>query len=91
MKKIKVTAWFILVFTFLLISTYSSGQMRNSVLSPEVLDGNKITFRLFAPESDTVFLYGEWIKDYTSLDLMVKNDTGLWELTVFLTYEHQLS
>ena len=60
----------------------ASGQFRNRVVSPEVLPDNKITFRLFAPQVDSVRLYGEWLTNFRQLVTLQKNDTGLFEVTV---------
>jgi len=73
------------VFILVLVSGYgvnSYGQFRNRIVSPEVSPDNTITFRLFAPDVESVRLYGEWIKDYTQLETLQKNDTGLFQLTV---------
>ena len=59
-----------------------SGQMRNRIISPEVSDDNEITFRVFAPKAEEVKIYGEWLTSYTDLTPLVKNDTGLWSVTV---------
>jgi len=59
-----------------------SGQMRNPVVSPEISEGNEVTVRLFAPKAEEVKMYGEWLSSYTELNSLVKNDTGLWSVTV---------
>lgn len=60
-----------------------SGQMgRNPVVSPEISDGNEVTFRLYAPKAGEVTMYGEWLTGYTERTSLVKNDTGLWSITV---------
>jgi len=59
-------------------------QMRGPkpVISPEIKTDNKVTFRLFAREAKTVKLSGNWMPGWgTSVELM-RNDTGLYELTI---------
>jgi enterochelin esterase family protein len=55
---------------------------RNSVVSPEISGGNEVTFRLYAPEAEKVSMYGEWQTSYTDLTSLIKNDTGLWSITI---------
>ncbi len=73
-----------IVLAFLLITGVDSfGQFfRNRIVSPEILPGNMITFRLNAPQADTVVLRGEWLAGFTSVETLEKNDTGLWQVTV---------
>jgi enterochelin esterase-like enzyme len=61
---------------------YSFGQLRARVISPEVSDDNRITFRIFAPEAQSVKLYGEWLTDFTKVETLQRNDTGLFQITV---------
>jgi len=74
----------IIVLIALLWTSFASlsGQMRNRIVSPEVSDANEITFRLFAPKAEEVKIYGEWLTSYTELTPLIKNDTGLWSVTV---------
>ena len=62
--------------------TSLSGQRRNPVVSPELSETNEVTFRIFAPKAEEVKIYGEWLTSYTDLTPLVKNDTGLWSVTV---------
>jgi enterochelin esterase-like enzyme len=57
-------------------------QQRARVISPEVSDDKRITFRIFAPEAKSVKLYGEWITDLTKVETLQRNDTGLFQVTV---------
>lgn len=59
-------------------------QMRGSrpVISPEVKHDNKVTFRLYAPEAKTVRLSGNWMAGWGTSVEMMRNDTGLYELTI---------
>jgi enterochelin esterase-like enzyme len=57
-------------------------QPRARVISPEVSDDNKITFRIFAPEAKSVMVYGEWITDFTKRESLQRNDTGLFQITI---------
>lgn len=57
-------------------------QPRARVISPEVSDDSKITFRIFAPEAKSVMVYGEWMTDFTKTEALQRNDTGLFQITV---------
>jgi enterochelin esterase family protein len=52
------------------------------IISPEMLPDNKVTFRLLAPKAAEVTITGEWMQGFNAGVPMVKNDTGLWTLTV---------
>jgi enterochelin esterase-like enzyme len=52
------------------------------IVSPEIKTDNTITFRLFAPKATEVTVSGEWMPGYGASAPLVKNDTGLWSLTV---------
>ena len=54
---------------------------RNPVVSAEIHPDNKVTFRILAPKATEVKLAGDWLGFGKELPL-VKNDTGLWALTV---------
>lgn len=59
-----------------------SGQQRiNPVVSPEVKEDGTVVFRLYAPEANSVKVYGTFKDPIANLD-MVRNDTGLYELKV---------
>jgi enterochelin esterase-like enzyme len=57
-------------------------QFRQRIISPEILPDNRVTFRLFAPKADTVKLVCDWMTGTQSRVMMVKNDTGLWSVTL---------
>ncbi len=52
-----------------------------AVISPEIHDDNSVTFRLRAPEADTVKLGGTMNSDYAELP-MKKNADGVFELRI---------
>ena len=52
------------------------------VVSPEVTADRKITFRLLAPQAESVKLSGSDIPDNTKGTAMVKNEAGVWKATV---------
>ncbi|MEA3463275.1 MAG: alpha/beta hydrolase-fold protein [Bacteroidota bacterium] len=73
----------VFLILFISASTNLSGQFgSNPVVSPELSDGNEVTFRLYAPEAGEVTMYGEWLTTYTERISLVKNDTGLWSITI---------
>lgn len=52
------------------------------VVSPEILPDNRVTFRLYAKEVTKVTVSGEWQAGFGATENLVKNDTGLFTLTV---------
>jgi enterochelin esterase-like enzyme len=52
------------------------------VISPEIQPDQKVIFRLLAPKATEVTVSGEWMPGFGASEPMVKNDTGLWTLTV---------
>lgn len=52
----------------------------NRVKSPEILDDRRVTFRLNAPQANSVTLNGDWIG--SSNLPMAKDDNGVWSTTV---------
>jgi enterochelin esterase-like enzyme len=51
------------------------------VVSPEISQDKKVTFRLYCKEASSVSVSGEFMPAGTSQNL-VRNDTGLWTVTV---------
>jgi enterochelin esterase-like enzyme len=83
MKKSGSILWsasLLVLMTGIGLDSYS--QQRARVISPEISDDNRITFRIFAPEAKSVKLYGEWITDLTKVETFQRNDTGLFQITV---------
>jgi enterochelin esterase family protein len=56
--------------------------MRARVVSPEIQKDNKVTFNIYAPDAEMVALSGGWMEGWGTREEMVRNDTGLWSLTV---------
>ena len=52
------------------------------IVSPEILPDNKVTFRVYAKDAIKVTISGEWQAGPNSTDLLVRNDTGLFMITV---------
>lgn len=80
------SAWSALLFVCLTFVTFMNAQAQPRtpprfpvVVSPEVSEDRLATFRLFAPEASSVSVSGDFI---SSRQMLVKNDTGLWTLTV---------
>lgn len=69
-----------------LISSYSQEAIWESrnMLSPEVHDDNKVTFRLIAPAAENVAIEGDFIGDSGNFQSvsMSKSRDGIWEYTV---------
>jgi enterochelin esterase family protein len=52
------------------------------IISPEILPDNKVTFRVYARDATKVTVAGEWQAGFGSAETLVKNDTGMFMLTV---------
>jgi enterochelin esterase-like enzyme len=50
--------------------------------SPEVLPDNKVIFRLNAPKASSVAVSGDWTTGTDSGEEMIKDDKGLWTVTL---------
>lgn len=57
-------------------------RMPPRIVSPEILPDNKVTFRVYAKDATKVTLSGEWQAGPNSTELLVRNDTGLFMITV---------
>ncbi|MCX6307743.1 MAG: alpha/beta hydrolase-fold protein [Bacteroidia bacterium] len=60
----------------------TNNQIVKSLVSPEIQSDNKITFRLYAPNSDSVSLIGDWKSEGEARVHLVKDETGLWSATI---------
>jgi enterochelin esterase family protein len=80
---------FNLVIFFLVVLLNSSfaihlnAQMwgKKQVISPEINSDNSVTFRIYAPEANSVKVTGSWMKGWGSSSDLIRNDTGLFELS----------
>ena len=52
------------------------------IKSAEILPDNKVTFRLYSKEASKISVSGEWMPGYGTSEPMVRNDTGMFSLTV---------
>lgn len=52
------------------------------IVSPEIKTDNSVIFKIFAPKATEVTLSGEWMQGFGASLPLVKNDTGLWTITV---------
>jgi enterochelin esterase-like enzyme len=57
-------------------------RMPARIISPEILPDNKVTFRVYAKDAEKITVTGEWQEGFNASEAMVKNDTGLFSLTV---------
>src|SRR5512136_948689 len=69
---------------FFLFSASLKSQIwgQKPILSPEIKDDNRITFRLFAPDAQKVEMSGNWMPGWGTKVAMLRNDTGMYELTI---------
>jgi len=88
MKKNKALLVSVLVMILVILSGIATltaqeiSWMRNRVVSPEIHTDNSVTFRIFAPDATTIKINGGWMEGWGTTEPLVKNDTGLWTLTV---------
>jgi len=52
------------------------------IISPEILPDNKVTFRIYAKDAQKITISGEWQAGPGAAENLVRNDTGLFSLTV---------
>jgi len=59
-------------------------QMRRPapVISPDILPDNKVIFRVYSKDATKITVSGEWQAGYGGSEALVKNDTGMFSLTV---------
>jgi enterochelin esterase family protein len=57
-------------------------RMPSIIISPEVQADQKVTFRLNASQATQVTISGEWMPGFGASELLIRNDTGLWSVTV---------
>jgi len=79
---------------FVLLPVYLSGQDRPAatprpafrmparIISPEILPDNKVTFRVYARDATKITVSGEWQSGMGAAETLVKNDTGMFMLTI---------
>jgi enterochelin esterase-like enzyme len=92
----KNKTFLLIILANIFISANIYGQMwgQKPILSPEILKDNKITFRVYAPDAKTVELSGNWMPGWGTKVAMMRNDTGMYELTIeplqseFYTYSY---
>ena len=53
----------------------------DKLVSPEVLSGRRVAFRIYAPKASEVTLRGDWM-DAPGPVKLEKNDGGVWAATV---------
>ena len=87
MKTILKSA-FVTIVAIFVTSLYSYGQDRPAfrmparVISPEIHTDNSVTFRVYSKDAQSVTVSGEWQQGFGAREDLVKNDTGMFELTV---------
>jgi enterochelin esterase-like enzyme len=57
-------------------------RMPPRIVSPEILTDNKVTFRVYAKDAAKISVSGEWQSGPGGSENLVRNDTGLFTLTV---------
>jgi enterochelin esterase family protein len=57
-------------------------RMPARIISPEIQLDGKVTFKLFSKDASKVTVSGEWQSGFNAVETLVRNDTGLFTLTV---------
>ena len=57
-------------------------RMPVQIKSAEILPDNQVTFRVYAKDASNVTVSGEWLAGYGASEALVRNDTGMFSLTV---------
>lgn len=57
-------------------------RMPPRIISPEILSDNRVTFRIYAKDAQKITVSGEWQEGFGATQELIKNDTGLFILTV---------
>ena len=57
-------------------------RMPPRIISPEILPDNQVTFRVYAKDANKITVSGEWQAGFGASQELVRNDTGLFSLTV---------
>jgi enterochelin esterase family protein len=52
------------------------------IISPELLPDKKVTFRVYDKDAQKITISGEWQAGFGGSETLVKNDTGMFTLTV---------
>lgn len=72
----------LLSFTFLLVLQAQPGATRpNRIISPEVLQDNKVTFRVNSKEATSITVSGDWSVTRDPIK-MIKIDSTIWSVTI---------
>ncbi len=94
---LRVKTTFVTFVTILIFSVSGTGQdparpavpsarpafrMPARIISPEIMPDNRVTFRIYSKDAQKVTVSGEWQSGNNAIETLVKNDTGLFSLTV---------
>jgi enterochelin esterase family protein len=97
LKALFVTNVTICIFYFMTFSAFAQDPVRPAanapaarpafraparIVSPELLPDGRVTFRVFSKDASKVTVAGEWQSGFNSAEALVRNDTGLFVLTV---------
>lgn len=75
---------FLMLLAILSLGISAQNRMPKPILSPEISADSKINFRVFAPEAKKVTISGNWMAGWGAQVEMMRNDTGLYQLTIDL-------
>ncbi len=78
MRSPQATALALALFSVFLHAQAPDPPRPKPIISPEIAEDRRVTFRLRAPQAQSVELRGQWTKDKLPL---TKGDNGVWSLT----------
>ena len=85
LAEVSYKAWLALLLTAIISfgarAQQNTGFRQGTIISPEVGEGNSVTFRLKAPLANVVTIKGDWEAD-GGKGIMTKNANGIWSFTV---------
>ncbi|MFH0841501.1 MAG: alpha/beta hydrolase-fold protein [Bacteroidota bacterium] len=72
----------LIFFTGLRTNAQNMPQQRiPRIVSPEIAADNSVTFSIYAPDANSVFLNGSWMKAGENKE-MIKDNRGVWSVTI---------
>jgi enterochelin esterase family protein len=69
------------LFLFTLTAFAALGQTPPPIVSPEIHNDSRVTFRLYAPKASEAGFFGDWMKSGTT-EKMTRDDAGIWSVTL---------
>ncbi len=81
-KKLFTELCLIALITGFMATTAFSQFQQDRLTSPVIEDDGSVTFRLMAPNADSVSITGTWMESLRYTEEMTKKNDGIWEITL---------